>query len=205
MIFINKTGTGRWRIFLFVSLALFTSSLYTRENNYFEDSDHCVAYEAGKRMFLVSNQNIIGKNCSITTTAKGSGANVIITMKAPLNKFVSGEPERDKHVIEILRGEQRDHIKFISDPVKRTDLTEASDGSIIHINGLMYIGNAAYNVESDARFTTQDGNMVITGKIETKFSNFDIPPPSIGGGIIVKVSDDLTLHYHLILSDIDGL
>mgnify|MGYP000134285359 CR=1 FL=1 len=75
-----------------------------------QNGDHCVAYKTEKRIFLVKNVTVIGKNCDVSSQVIPQvDGSFSIEMSVPVEGFHSGEPERDRDVPpqSLRRGRRR--------------------------------------------------------------------------------------------------
>lgn len=180
-------------------LATMGLNLNAENEDIFKEGDHCVAYSTEKTMFLMKDVRVVGKNCDIEASMQGGS----ITIKVPLNKFDSGDSRRDEHVAEILKGDIRDHLLFVSDPV--ISLAKAKEGDLIAIKGKLTIGNEEFPIETNGVVVGNGDNRSVAGSIKTAFANFGMEPPTVAGGIVADVHEGLNLHYRIVLSKVKGM
>ena len=70
------------------------------------------------------------------------------------------------------------------------------------INEELKMGGKSYLVKFTTKTAEDSRGNFIEGEFQTTFTNFDIPPPSVAGGLVAKGSDELTLMFHMYLDEI---
>lgn len=176
-------------LFSFITLAS-ASLLHT--------GDHCVAYKAEKKMFLIRNVTVIGKNCDVSAQVIPQvDGRFAIEMSVPTNNFRSGEPERDKDVAKTLKADVESNIIFRSNPMTADEWKEKIKGGEFPLKGELEIGNEMFPVEAQVQIAKVESNFEADGVIKTKFKDFKIDPPKLVGGIMANVKQDLELHFHI--------
>ena len=160
-----------------------------------------VAWVAKKRMFLVKNVEPVGLNASIGIS-KDSSANKFV-IRIPIEKFDSGEPDRDKEVTSMLKGDVQPDLLFTSDAIAAEfEKSLTQDHYTGKLGGELQIGGKSFPVSFDVKKTKDSHGDAREGELRTTFTAFGIEPPAVAGGLVAKVKDDLTLMFHIYLSDI---
>lgn len=175
------------------------------EMDFFSEGEHCVAYSTSKTILYVTDLTVVGKNCAIDVSAKRTGSMVVVTLKAPLKNFDSGISARDRDVVEILKGNIRDHLLFVSEPFSDAAIKATRAGDTIKIKGKLTIGNDEFPIETIVTVVGEGPNLSVTGGIQTTYSAFGMKPPSIAGGVVADVHENLALHYRIVLKKVHGL
>jgi len=166
--------------------------------------DHCVAWKAEKRMFFISKSEPVGKNCSIDLEfqAMSGDENLEQTykliMKVPIDKFDSGEPDRDEEVQKILRSHVRSDILIETDLMDRKSWVLFWSGEGDGLPVKVWIGEEIYQLNLVPKVDSE----YIKGSIKTQFSQFDISRPKVVMGAVASVSDDFELHFQMRKSQI---
>lgn len=157
-----------------------------------------VAWMAKKRQFLVKNTEVYGYNYDIKTTLKGDTSAVQIVVDIPIDKFSSGEPDRDSEVIIMLKGDKRKAMTFTSKPLSPFELQAILAKETKAISGQLAIGDKEFPVT----FGLTYDNNYMHGQLESTMQAFDIAPISVAGGLVVKVKDYVKLLVRLNLKDL---
>lgn len=163
-----------------------------------QNGDHCVAYKTEKKMFLIRNVTVIGKNCDVSAQVIPQvDGQFAIEMNVPAGGFRSGEPERDKDVAKVLKADKESNIVFRSNPMTADEWKEKIQGGGFPLKGELEIGNEKFPVEAQVKIAKVDENFEADGVIKTKFKDFKMEPPKLVGGIMASVKQDLELHFHI--------
>lgn len=171
----------------------------------FEEGSHCVAYKAEKVTFLFRKDAVIGKNCDISAQVLPEvGGLYHIEVNIPVRSFNSGDPDRDKDVTKILKGEERPEITFRSRGFSSDGWRELFAKEKFMLDGHLYIGNKSFPLKMDAHYSEKSDNAEVNGTVRLKFKDLDIKPPSVGAGLVTKAKPDLELHFNLISGRILG-
>lgn len=158
-----------------------------------------VAWMAKKREYLIMNSDVFGYNYDITTAVKPEGEAKQIVVEIPVDKFSSGEPDRDSEVAVMLKGNTQKNMVFTSSPLDTQQWQQIIAKSAKSIAGDLSIGGKSYPVTFNVTYDSA-GNL--HGELSSKMTAFDIEPISLVGGLVVKVSDDIKLLVKLNLQDL---
>lgn len=158
-----------------------------------------VAWVVNKRQFLVMNKEIYGYNYDVKTSVRPEGENYQIVMEIPVDKFSSGEADRDKEVAVILKGDVSKTMTFTSAPYSKADFQKILTKQTKAIVGDLEIGKTKSPVSFDISY---EGDAFLLGSVTTKMSHLGVEAPAAGGGLVLKISDDLKLLVRLQLKDI---
>ncbi|WCL48978.1 YceI family protein [Leptospira sp. GIMC2001] len=169
----------------------------------FTEQEHCIAWRASKKMFLLSNSAPVGKNCSITTSATKLAGGIVLKGTFPVNKFDSDEPTRDEEVTELLGGKENPTMFLESEPLSTQRIKKIMNDSD-SVAGKLTINGKQHPVIFTVKGFTQDGNIFYQGNLKTKLSTFGITPPTVAGGVIADVRDEIELLFQFQKTKING-
>ncbi|NCS93900.1 MAG: YceI family protein [Leptospira sp.] len=178
---------------IFILLAILPSLAYA-EGNIFKEGDHCVAWKTSKKMFLLSNSTPIGMNCKASAEAKKVGADYKLYVTVPVAKFDSGEETRDEEVVLILGGDKQPNIIIESEAlsIKKITSLEKKDATL---QGSILINGKKFGIPIKVKSTINNGKLTYQGFLKTSFTALGLEPPSVAGGVVAKVYDELELHF----------
>jgi len=163
----------------------------------FEEGSHCVAYRARKTMFLVSSNEVVGKNCDVSAQVLPEvGGLYRIEVNVPLKGFQSGDVDRDQDVMKTLKAEVKPEITFSSKALTAEQWRGLMKTPEFEIAGELTIGNKSFPLKLLSHFSDKEDGEV-DGRALVKFEDFGIAPPSVGAGLIAKAKPDFELHFHL--------
>lgn len=161
----------------------------------FQNSKNCVAWKTKKRMFLVQTKEAAGVNCDISAEFKQSDeGKLLISVSIPINKFDSGEKERDQEVLKILGAETRPRILFSTEISSELVVEKLAQKKTVEIPGTLRIKSKDHDVIFKV---SKPSESQYVGKLEGSFSQFSIDPPSVAGGFVAKVYDELDLYFRM--------
>jgi hypothetical protein len=178
-------------------------TLIFAEENLFNANEHCVAWKTSKRMFLVSNSSPIGKNCGIETEALKIKSDFQLKGIVPVGKFDSGEPSRDSEVVIMLGGEAHPNIIIESEPLSASKLNQILKEEQM-VKGFLTIKGNKNPISIKIKATQKDKEITYFGTMNTSFTALGVEPPSVGGGVVAKVRDELDLLFQFQKSKIKG-
>ena len=171
----------------------------------FQDGSHCVAYEVRKTMFLLKTDTVVGRNCDISAQVLPEvGGLFHIEVNIPVKSFDSGDVDRDKDVLKILKGEQRPEITFRSVTLTAADWQKNFAKGSFPLDGQLYIGPASYPVTLNVSYAETDTQAEVRGRARVKFSDFAMVPPKVAGGLIAKSKPEFDLFFNLVSTRILG-
>src|SRR5690349_18815173 len=85
----------------------------------FDSGQHCVAYKVTKTTFFLANSSVMGKNCDVSAQVLPEvGGTYHIEVNVPIRGFSSGDMERDKDVMGILKVHERPDLTFKTKTMK---------------------------------------------------------------------------------------
>lgn len=161
-------------------------------------SDHCVAWKTLKTQFMFKRVEAVGVSCEISAEIVSIKNGVYVArVEVPIKSFDSGNPSRDEDVFEILKGSFQPNIVVETIEMSRKDLESVFAGNQSKVIGIIQVASKSYPVEIQL-------TGALKGVIITKFSDFEIAPPSVLGGLIAKVDDSLELHFRLNRKKVDN-
>jgi hypothetical protein len=163
-----------------------------------------VAWRTEKKMFLFKSEAPVGINSEIKTSVSRDGGVRTVKVIIPIAKFNSGEPDRDKDVIAVLKGDIQPELEYTSARIDEETWQGLLSGKIKSLGGSLKLGNELFPLEFTISTSGTGTDQLIEGVTETKFSYLKVPAPSVGGGVVAKVKDELSLHLHIYAKDIQG-
>ncbi|MFK7826966.1 MAG: YceI family protein [Oligoflexales bacterium] len=161
-------------------------------------SSNWVKWHAKKRMFLLSNQEPVGINTKIEVSLVPDKQNYLLRIEIPLAEFNSDEADRDAEVVKMLKGDLNKNLVFQSRSYSQAELNGMLKTVSHTIPGKLRIGEKWH----DLKFTVEIKEHLLTGSMESKLSSLDIEPPSMLGGLMVKVDDYIKLSVQLNLESL---
>lgn len=163
-----------------------------------KQGEHCVAYKAKKKLFLLATTEVIGKTCSVSAqVTPGLEDTYAVEVRLQHNTFESGEKKRDEDVSKLLGSNENSYVSFKSDMKSTADWNALLSKDKFEIPGTLNVNGRDYPVTADAaRVMTADG-YEIDGVIKTHFKDLNLEAPVMAGGLFAEVQDDLELNFHL--------
>lgn len=199
-------------VLVFLSLTCLCMGVAGAEVKWPNHTSNCVRWVAQKRMFLVKELEVVGHNCSIqvevtiphnrTESTQTQTSNTIeatvdpsrsVSVIIPLNRFDSGEPERDLTVTKLLGSQRAPNIKVQTSVIDPQQWLGLSKGTLKALDGTMTINNVPHPITMSLRYDTTH----IYGSVHTRFSTLKLQPPTVAGGAIAKVRQALRLEFKL--------
>lgn len=184
---------SKW-LLLFLLLSPF--SISAAGLSLLEEGAHCVAYRVKKTTLFVKSDEVVGRNCDVSAQVLPEvGGLYHIEVNIPIRSFSSGDSERDRDVMKILKSEERAELTFKSTSRSASSWRELFAQKDFVMEGELFIGDKSFPVKMNSRYQESPDNAEIDGLATMKFQDFGIKPPKVGGGILASVKPDLELHY----------
>ena len=190
------------RLLIFLSLS-YSNLIFSYE--YFPFRQSCAAWLAKKNYFFFVGKEPIGINCKITNTAIVEKGFIQIKSLIPIKNFDSKNETRDKDVASLLGAAKQANIVFQSDKLAISELEKRVRKKYWELPGMLKINNIDYPISLNIKNSQKNNDVIFHSTIETKISKFNITPPKVAAGLIMKVEDDIKLSIQLQLSDIVNL
>lgn len=163
----------------------------------FDEGSHCVAYRARKTMFLVTSNEVVGKNCDVSAQVLPDlGGLYHIEVNIPIKGFQSGDTTRDEDVMKTLKADVKPEITFHSKSLTAEQWRGMMQKPQFEIEGDLTIGEKSYPVKLTSHYIDRDDGEV-DGMTTVKFADFGITTPKVAGGLVAKAKPDFELHFHL--------
>lgn len=170
-----------------------------------EEGAHCVAYKAEKVMLFVSKSEVIGKNCDISAQVLPEvGGLYHIEVIIPVHSFNSGDADRDRDVMTILKSSERPELIYKTKALTADAWKALFAKNDFDIEGELTIGAKSFPVVLHSHYKAESGQPEIEGMAKVHFADFDIKPPSVMAGVVAKAKPDLELYFHLMSQRILG-
>ena len=185
-----------------IILGFGTSQIYAQSVE-FPKQENCVAWKTSKRLFLVKNQDPVGVNCKIQTKIDKTKEGFVFEGNFPIQSFDSGEPARDEHIRELLEEKTQGSLIFISDVISLEEWAKKKSTNF-ELGGILKKGNKEYRTNFQVTKQVVDGIPLWKGVSKTKFTALGMEAPTVAGGIVAKVKDELELHFQFLESKIKG-
>ena len=155
-------------------------------------------YHVRKKMFLVKSELVWGLNCEIAAEIQKEGGMVSVKMTIPVEKFSSGNEDRDEDVKSILKYAEHPRMIFSSEKIRFESLRTALDqGGDLRVSGALKIGGKDFPVTFQVRAKREGQNIIFSGQTEVSLSHFEISPPRMLGGLVANVEDWLELSFNV--------
>ncbi|MBX3021954.1 MAG: YceI family protein [Bdellovibrionales bacterium] len=183
---------------LIISLMLAFSAWAASDKALLEDESHCVAYKAEKVVFFVSKSAVIGKNCDVSAQVLPEvGGLYHIEVNIPVRSFKSDDPDRDQDVMKILKAEERPELTFRTKAMTAEEWKKLFGKINFDLEGELFIGNRSFPLKVRSTYLPKPDAAEVDGVARVQFKDFDIPLPTVGGGVLAKAKPELELHFHL--------
>jgi len=171
----------------------------------FENGKNCVAYRAKKQWTYLVTRKVVGQTCDVTAQVIPElGDKFHIEIEIPVQSFNSGEVERDRDVMKILKGRSHPNLVFRSHSRPQSEWREMYKRKRFVIEGQLMIGGNPRPVYADVALLETSNGVEVDGIVETGFKQLDLKPPQLVGGVLVRVKNELQLHVHLVGKNILG-
>ncbi len=199
-------------VLFLVNIALLFGGFASASNDWTADQTNCVKWVAQKRLLLFKEVEVTGYNCSIevsvlrrrnpsTQSASQPAGSVTrqdtnyrsVSVLIPLNRFDSGEPDRDASVTGLLGGQTSPNIEFTSMVMSPQQWTALDEGTLKSLNGTLTINQRSHPITLSIRYDSAH----LYGFVQTRFSSLRLQPPTVAGGAISKVRQPLRLEFKL--------
>ena len=190
-------GTKTLKAFV-LSLSLAAVFAVARAEILSSEESHCVAYKTRKTLFLVRSVDVVGKNCQVSSQVLPElGGRYLIEVRIQAGAFESGESERDRDVVKILKADKFQELIFRTSAWPSLQWEQLFRQSNFVLGGELTIAGAAHPVQASVRLMRSGQAVVASGVITTQFKELGIEPPKLGMGILAQVKDKLELHFQL--------
>lgn len=153
----------------------------------------CVAWKTRKRMFMVKKVEPVGVNCALKVSAEAEKDARRLRVLVPIASFDSGEPSRDKAVLDILKAAVQPELSFLSKPYSAAEWADLLAGRADALEGALTVGGADFPVVLSV--SVSDG--AAAGSAKGRFTDYKITPPTVAGGAVAKVANELELLYRI--------
>lgn len=162
------------------------------------DGEHCVAYRADKTILFIKDQTVIGKNCEIAAQVLPEvGGLYHIEVNVPLRGFRSGDVDRDKDVMKMLKADERPELTFRTGSRNAEEWRALFTKSEFEIEGELLIGTKSFPLKLHSRYIEKPEGAEVQGVVHMKFTDFELTPPRVAAGFLVKAKPELDLHFQL--------
>lgn len=149
-------------------------------------------------MFLVSTVNPVGINCKFNSKIVTGERGRSLELRVPIEGFESGEPERDKEVLKILKAEVQPELVIRTEDLGAEGADKLFGKEKSELSAELTIGGKKFTIPKVSyQIEVREGVKFLVGHVSTTFSAFDIEPPAVAGGLVAKVQDVLELHYQI--------
>jgi polyisoprenoid-binding protein YceI len=156
-----------------------------------EDERVCAEWQATKTMFLVREVKASGRTCEVGITIRGEPdgrARALVTI--PVDRFSSGEAERDAEVVKLLAGDRKPaEIRFESDPLEPAQASKWTE-----ISGSLDLNSGRF--KTVFRLSgNQTESAMIQAEWKGRLTELSIEPPKVAGGAVARVHDSIALVF----------
>ncbi len=162
--------------------------------------ESAVAWKAKKRsLIFIIGSTPVGINKSIEIKKNIFKNQIQLEIIIPLDKFDSENKRRETDGFRILGGDLQIEIIFRSEKMSEKVYQEVINGNKKSVLGQLDFNQQSHKVE----FKTIRKNNYLLVTMQTTHSHFKIDPPSMLGGFISYVSDEIELLGKLYLTDLE--
>lgn len=149
-------------------------------------------------MFLVKDSVVVGKNCDVSAQVLPEvGGLYHIEVNVPVRSFNSGDEERDKDVLKILKAEERPELTFRSKAFTGGEWQKLFAKKDFPLDGQLFIGEKSYPLTLQVKYVDKTASAEVHGSAHVKFEDFAIKTPRVAGGIVAKADSEFELFFHL--------
>ncbi len=193
----------RWSSLLVLAVILTGESLWAAP--VLEASSHCVAYKARKTMLFVRKLSVVGRNCDVSAQVLPEvGGLYNIEVNVPIRSFNSGDSERDRDVMKILKADVRPELTFKTAAKTADQWRELFAKKDFELEGELFIGDKSYPLRMKSSYIQGDEADEISGWAQVRFQDFGLKPPKVVAGILVSVKPELELYFNFVSTRILG-
>ena len=172
----------------------------------FEDGQHCVAYKAKKRLFLLRTVDVVGTSCEVA-------AQVIpelddqyrIEVSFPVVSLKSGEEKRDMDVARLLQSEREAELLFTSQSLSLAQWKQLAAKGRFTLQGKLRIGADWHPLQAEIQLIEGRDGKEVEGLAHTDFKSLNLKAPTLGLGLVATVKNELELHFHLVGTRVLGM
>ncbi|NJL24538.1 MAG: YceI family protein [Calothrix sp. SM1_5_4] len=166
---------------------------------------HCVAYRAQKVMFFISRSEVIGRNCEVSAQVLPEvGGLYHIEVNVPLRGFSSGDADRDRDVMHLLKVEKRPELTFRTKALSAEGWRKLFATKVFDIEGELFIGDKTFPLKLRTHYSENADVAEVDGVASVAFKDFAMSPPTVAAGVVARAKPDLELHFHLLSQRILG-
>ena len=188
---------------LIIFLTIFTFGFLqnvSAKEKVFDNSEHCVAYKAGKTMFYFVDITVVGKGCQVLSELKLSddGEMVQTIVSLAVKSIDSENGNRDDHVLELLKEESFPNLIFTSEMSNIKNIKGAIEKGKMVLIGKLKVAENEFDVKFPLTWVKSGNGYLVTGALQTSFINLGLKAPKVGpGGMVADVDDGLEILIHL--------
>lgn len=189
--------------YLISSIILFFSSNILFANDVtikWPEGQSAVAWQSSKTMFLVSDSKPVGINNQVKVAVKVEADSRIISIEIPIKGFDSGDEARDADVFPILKGDIQPNLLFTSSPLSSSQWASLMESQLDELTGMLKIGGKDY--PASFKLDKSAPKNLILGLMDSTFASFGLEAPSVAGGIVASVDEELNLWGRIYKKDL---
>ena len=189
--------------YLISSIILFFSSNILFANDVtikWPEGQSAVAWQSSKTMFLVSDSKPVGINNQVKVAVKVEADSRIISIEIPIKGFDSGDETRDADVFPILKGDIQPNLLFTSSPLSSSQWASLMESQLDELTGMLKIGGKDY--PASFKLDKSAPKNLILGLMDSTFASFGLEAPSVAGGIVASVDEELNLWGRIYKKDL---
>ncbi|MBT4763227.1 MAG: hypothetical protein HOO06_16150 [Bdellovibrionaceae bacterium] len=159
----------------------------------YANSSNCVSYKATKGVFFgISDIEVIGKSCDLKIDiTKTTSEHLNLTLTIEPSTFDSDNDKRDKHVTEVLGGENSTPLRVFFKDLDEDFLNTLGKEKSKDLEGALEIRGKTYTLPFSISLTEDLKKLEVTAT--SKLSNLNIKLSNVAGGLIAKPRDQLEL------------
>jgi len=185
---------------------LLVASLWAASANLslLDEGSNCVAYKAQRTTFFFPGE-VVGKNCDISAQVLPEvGGLYHIEVNIPIRSFSSGKADRDEDFAKALHAEEKPEMTYRTKAMTPEQWRALFEKANFDLEGELQIGEKSFPLKLATKYIQGGESDAVDGMANVKFTDFNVTPPKVIGGLVANTKPDVELHFHLLGSRILG-
>ena len=171
----------------------------------FQPGDHCLAYRVEETLILFVPSVVVGKTCEVAARVERKGEQVRFEVSFPIRSLDSGNGLRDGNVADSLSVDTHPDIRFVSGFLTLEQVGAVLKQGNTQLPGVLEVAGEPRDVQFPIELSQQAGTWVVTGTLATSFTALKQEIPTVVGGLVADVEDELELMVHLRFDQVQGM
>ncbi|WP_072680925.1 YceI family protein [Arcobacter sp. LA11] len=167
-------------------LMVLVSSAFAKESYVIDNNNSNAYFKSQADMLLFIDDEIIGVNYNLRGKLDTEEGIVKGKIFIDSSSFDSDNETRNSHISEILNYQNFNNIII-------TIQEEVKIDNKLFLKGNLFVNGVDKKVTIPVKKKQENNNIIYTGKIIVKYSDFNIEPPTVAGGVIKKAKDEIEI------------